>query len=101
MQSVTPGQVVTWDTSQLTVDGSVRVMSVTTAPVTITPVVNGLNLTLTWPSDQTGWTLETQTNSATVGISANWVPVAGSTETTVVTVLIDPAIDATFFRLAL
>jgi autotransporter-associated beta strand protein len=99
VQSITLGQNVTWDTSQLAVNGTVRVASATSVPVAITPTFNGSNLTLAWPSDQTGWTLQMQTNSAAVGISTNWVPVAGSSTTNQVTVPINPAIDTTFFRL--
>lgn len=99
IQSITPGQIVTWDTSQLAVNGTIRVVGVTSVPVSVTPTVNGSNLTLTWPADQTGWTLEMQTNSLAVGISTNWIPVAGSSATNQITIPINPAINTTFFRL--
>ena len=42
---------------------------------------NSGQITLNWPSDHTGWRLETQTNSLATGLSNNWVTVPGSTET--------------------
>ena len=97
--SETPGQTVTWDTSKLTVDGTVSVLSAAAQPVTLTPEVSGGNMTLAWPVSQIGWLLQTQSNPLTVGLSTNWVPVAGSTLTNSVTLPIDPAQGAVFFRL--
>ena len=34
-------------------------------------------MTLTWPTDHTGWRLQSQTNSLNVGINTNWVEVPG------------------------
>jgi hypothetical protein len=39
---------------------------------------------LSWPLDHTGWRLEGQTNSLTVGISNNWVTIPGSALTNLV-----------------
>ena len=97
--SQTPGQAVTWDVSQLAVNGTVRVATAAPVPVTLQSKVSGGNLTLTWPSDQTGWTLQEQINPATVGITTNWVPVPGSTATNQMTFPVDPANGSVFFRL--
>lgn len=97
--SDTPGQTVTWDTSRLTVDGTVRVASATTTPVTLVPVVSDGQMTLSWPLDQIGWELQMQTNPLSIGISDNWVPVPGSTVTNSVTLPISAAAEAVFFRL--
>jgi hypothetical protein len=56
----------------------------------------GTNLTLSWPSDHTGWTLQSSTNLSS---SNNWVNVAGSTTTNSVDVGISSAFKALFYRL--
>jgi len=104
VQSITPGQTVTWDTTQLNVNGTVKVLSVTsTAPPTLTTSVTtgagGSSLTITWPAGNTGYTLQMQSNPITMGISTNWVNVAGSSTTNMVTVPIDPTAGSTFYRL--
>jgi autotransporter-associated beta strand protein len=83
--------------------GSVKVLSVTglvnTTPTNIVASVSGGNLNLSWPSDHTGWSLQTQTNVLGVGLSTNWVTVPGSTATNAVSIPISPANPAVFFRL--
>jgi len=39
---------------------------------------SGNALDISWPADHTGWRLEGQTNAVNVGLSNNWVTVAGS-----------------------
>ncbi len=69
---------------------------------TIIAVVTGNQLTLTWPADHTGWTLQTQTNGLNAGLSlAGWYPVAGSAATNSMTMTIDPMQPTVFYRLAL
>jgi autotransporter-associated beta strand protein len=97
--SETPGQVVTWNISQLAVDGTVTVATVAPAPVKLTPSVSGGNLTLAWPENQIGWTLQEQTNRTTIGIGTNWVAVPGSTTTNQMAFPIDPTLGSMFFRL--
>jgi hypothetical protein len=70
-----------------------------TNPTTITAVVNGSNLDLSWPADHTGWRLETQTNVLSFGLSTNWSTWSGSDTTNAVVVPINPANSAVFFRL--
>lgn len=55
--------------------------NVATNPTNITFSVSGNVLTLSWPSDHTGWQLQAQTNSVSTGLSGNWVNVAGTTAT--------------------
>jgi len=97
--SLTPGQSVTWDLSNLTVNGTVRVASVTAVPVVLTSVPAGNTLQLSWPANQLGWRLEVQTNALTTGLNSNWFTVPGSTETTSVTVPVVPANPTVFYRL--
>lgn len=49
------------------------------APVTLTNVVVGTTLSLTWPAGQ-GWRLEAQTNSLSVGLTGVWSPVSGAAD---------------------
>ncbi len=93
----------TW-TNKLAIDGTLAVVSTSAvnpnpAPITIT--ATGNSLTLTWPLDRTGWTLQAQTNSTAIGLSNNWVDVPGSTTTNSVTLPIGPANGAVFYRLKL
>jgi len=97
--SQTPGQTVTWDTSQLTVDGSVKVVTAVATPATIATTVNGSSLQLSWPANQLGYRLEVQTNPLSVGISTNWATVPGSTQVTSVSVPIAPGTPTVFYRL--
>jgi len=72
-----------------------------TNPTNITVLVSGGVLTLSWPADHLGWTLQSQTNSATSGISTNWFDVIGSSASTQAVLIINPANPNVFFRLRL
>jgi hypothetical protein len=84
-------------------DGKVSVATVTslvnTAPTNITTSVSGGSLTLSWPADHIGWTLQVQTNSLTAGLGTNWVDVAGSTTTNQVVIPINAANGSVFYRM--
>jgi hypothetical protein len=77
----------------------VIVNSVNTAPTNIVTSVSGDQLTLSWPADHIGWTLQSQTNSLSTGLSATWYDVAGSTATNQMTITIDPTSPAVFYRM--
>lgn len=68
-------------------------------PVRLAFQVSGNMLDISWPA--TGARLETQTNSAGVGIGTNWITVPNSAGTNHVVVPIDPANGSVFYRLAL
>jgi hypothetical protein len=78
----------------------------TTVPVTVNPnptnivfsVTNNL-LHLSWPADHTGWQLQAQTNTTSVGISTNWVNYNPSTGTNQVAIPINLTNGTVFFRL--
>lgn len=93
----------TFDTSKLTVDGSVKVTgvpgSLPTTPTNVSYSLAGNQLTLSWPANYQGWVLQSQTNPATVGLSNNWVDVPGSADGVSTTVPFDPAQGSVFFRL--
>ena len=80
------------------------------APVTVTapPATNptnimfqvvGSSLILAWPGDHLGWPLQVQTNVVTAGLGTNWFDVAGSTLTNQMSLPINPANGAVFYRL--
>jgi len=101
--SQTPGQIVTWDTSRLTTDGTIKVLtagpSIPTTPTNITVTVSGGIIQVSWPTNYTGWRLEAQTNTLSVGLSNNWGTWPGSTSVNVINMPIDPAAPTVFFRL--
>jgi hypothetical protein len=89
-----------WTTNTLNTAGTISVNSaVSTTPTNITFSVVGNNLTLTWPSSHTGWTLQAQTNSIDVGLDATWFSVAGSTATNSMTFPVNLANPTVFYRL--
>jgi autotransporter-associated beta strand protein len=95
----TPGPGLAW-TNLLAVDGSIGIVAtVAVNPTNITSSVSGNQLTLSWPQDHTGWTLQSQTNSRNVGLTGTWYPVGGSTATNSMTFTTDPANPTVFFRL--
>jgi len=98
-----PDSTVVW-TNKLAVNGTIAVVSVTTintnSPV-ITNSVSGGNLTLSWPTDHTGWLLQVQTNTLGNGLGTNWVNVPSSTSTNTVSIPISTTDGAVFYRLKL
>jgi autotransporter-associated beta strand protein len=70
-----------------------------TTPPTLSRSYSGGSLTLSWPLDHSGYTLQSQTNSRSVGLTNAWYPVAGSTATNTMTFTVRPADPTVFFRL--
>ncbi|MGH7952926.1 MAG: LamG domain-containing protein [Limisphaerales bacterium] len=70
-------------------------------PTNIVFSVTGNQMTLNWPVDHTGWTLQAQTNALSIGISTNWVDVAGSTSTNELVIPINLTNGSVFYRLIL
>jgi hypothetical protein len=100
LNPATPGQGLAWDTTQLTTNGTLRITSlVNTARTNIVATVVGNQLQISWPSDHSGWRLQGQTNSLSVGISTNWATVPGSTTTNSISVPLNQANPAVFYRL--
>lgn len=89
------------DPVNLTVDGTIKVLSVIpTSPTNITfTVLGGNTLQITWPVAYTGWRLEGQTNSLNVGISNNWFTVPSSSATNAMYLPINSANPTVFYRL--
>jgi endoglucanase len=68
-------------------------------PTQISCVAAGNQLQLDWPADHTGWQLQSQTNSLATGLGTNWVNIPGSALTNQITMPVNPASGAVFFRL--
>ena len=94
---VAPGAGLVWNTNTLATDGTLRMTSMT--PCELNGQVAGNQLSLSWPSDNTGWHLQGQTNSAGVGLTANWADVPGSKTTNLVVMTINPTNGSVFYRL--
>jgi autotransporter-associated beta strand protein len=90
-------------TNKLAIDGTIQLLSgasaVNTNATAIGSSFDGSKLTLNWPADRTGWTLQAQTNAIGAGLGTNWVDVAGSTLTNRVNIPVNAANGAVFFRL--
>ena len=91
-----------WETN-ITTDGSIKLLAgaepppaVDTNPTNITFSVSGGALDLQWPSNHTGWYLQTNTSVANAAGWGDW-PNANSTNH--VTIPIDPALLNLYFRL--
>ncbi len=65
----------------------------------ITATVSSNAVSLSWPAAYTGWILQVQTNSLAVGLSTNWVNVAGATTTNQMVFPVNPGIGCGFYRL--
>ncbi len=66
-------------------------------PTNITVSVTGNQLTLSWPADHLGWTL--QTNSVGLTATSSWVPLPGSASVTSEVITINPSNTNVFYRL--
>ena len=92
--------------NNLAVDGTITLTNGGLIAVNLNPtnIVTSFNsgtgvLTLSWPADHIGWQLQAQTNSATVGLSTNWVDVAGANTTNQVILTVDKTKGTVFYRM--
>jgi hypothetical protein len=91
----------TWQ-NNLAASGSITLLTgLNPNPTNITSTVGSTNLTLSWPVDYKGWTLQVQTNALTKGISTNWATVANSIATNQVIVPLVKTNQTVFYRLVL
>lgn len=72
------------------------IASATTIPVLHASSTPGM-LNLNWGAS--GWTLQMQTNSLSLGLGTNWMNIAGSTAITMTNITIDPTKPTVFYRL--
>jgi autotransporter-associated beta strand protein len=91
--------------NHLATDGAITILQtagyVNTLPCPITVSKTPSSMTLSWPSDRTGWRLTTQTNALTNGLRQTnvWYTVPGSTTTNAITLPIDKNQPAIIYRL--
>jgi autotransporter-associated beta strand protein len=91
------GAGVIW-TNKLAVDGTIAVLStIPTTPTNISYALSGNTLTLNWPNNYLGWSL--QSNSVGVTSTANWFTVTNSSSGTNFVITVDPAKTNVFYRL--
>jgi hypothetical protein len=81
----------------LVLESGASAVNTNAAPL-VSAVSNGA-LTLSWPSDHTGWRLEAQTNAIGAGLGTNWVTISTATTTNQITLPVSSANGAVFFRL--
>jgi len=70
----------------------------TNAPA-ISVTLSGAQLQVGWPTDHTGWRLQSQTNSLGKGLWTNWAEVADSTNVNQLTIPTATTNGSVFFRL--
>lgn len=91
------GGLVNW-TNKLAVDGTISVLaSIPTTPTNLIFSLSGSALTLSWPPNYTGWSL--QSNIVSVAATNSWFIVPNSTTVTQVVVTVSPARSNVFYRM--
>lgn len=97
------GTISSYDVSKLVPylaqEHNINLVVVNSSPVNIVSSILGGSLTLSWPADHTGWTLQAQTNTPNAGLSANWVNVPGSQSVNQMAVPINTSNGSVFYRL--
>ena len=94
-------------TTNLTVDGSITLVSGGVNPIASNPtnMVFGLTnnvLTIQWPADHTGWLLQVQTNSLNAGLNPltnSWFTIPGTSSVDTTNITVNPTNPTVFFRL--
>jgi hypothetical protein len=61
--------------------------------------LNTTNVIVQWPGDHTGWSVQAQTNPATMGISTNWAALAGASVTNQFVMPLNKTNGTVFFRM--
>jgi len=90
--ATTPGGGTVMDSFQLTVIAPPTLMA-----SNITP--SGGSLTLTWPTNFIGWSLQAQTNGINSGLGTNWTTISSSINTNVMVIPIYQTSGSVFYRL--
>jgi autotransporter-associated beta strand protein len=84
----------------ITGSGSIQVTgSVPSTPTNISYSVSNGHINISWPANYEGWILQQQTNSIKVGLSTNWVDVAGTAGVTSTNIPISATTPTAFYRL--
>ena len=72
-----------------------------TTPTNITHFVSNGMLVLNWPSNYTGWLLQSQTNALTQGLGTNWATIFSSSNSSSFETPVNTSNPAVFYRLKL
>ena len=90
MSPAAPASGLAWDVSQVYYTGNIGITTVSIVPTNVVyiPTITTLSTTnstnsviisqLQWPTDHTGWRLQSQSTSLSVGITTNWTDVYGA-----------------------
>ena len=95
----TPGAGLLWNASQLATNGTLSVVA-SPLPATGTNITFGVlgnQLTMSWPTNYTGWLL--QSNSVNLANTNDWFTVPGSASTNTEVITVNPAQPAVFYRM--
>ncbi|MGB8166064.1 MAG: autotransporter-associated beta strand repeat-containing protein, partial [Chthoniobacteraceae bacterium] len=88
------------NTAYITGPGSLRVgTAIPTTPTNLNYAYSNNVLTLSWPANYLGWSLQAQTSSLAVGLSTNWFTLPGSALVTSTNFYISTTNAAVFYRL--
>ncbi len=92
-------------TTNLAVNGSIQLTGGGSSAIASNPtnmtfsVSNGTNLSITWPGDHLGWSL--QSNSVSLTVTSQWFTIPGSAAVTNESLIIDRTRSNVFFRMVL
>ena len=93
----------TWQTNYTATAFALSVLAHTATNTTPTNLfistLNGTNVIVQWPGDHTGWSVQAQTNPATVGIHTNWAALAGASVTNQFVMPLNKTNATVFFRM--
>jgi len=93
-----PGAGLLWNTNTLLTDGKLRISAVNTTSTNFTvTLVGGNTLQMSWPANQIGWTLES--NSQNISVEADWIRVPGSAQSNTANSVVNTNQSGVFFRL--
>ncbi len=70
-----------------------------TTSTNLTCTLSNNTLTLIWPPNYTGWLLQMQTNSLSMGLGTNWVTIGGSETNSIFQTPLSPTVPTVFYRL--
>ncbi|MCC7374536.1 MAG: immunoglobulin domain-containing protein [Verrucomicrobiales bacterium] len=87
-----------WDTSKLLIDGTIRVQG-SVQPAKVSWLMTPNALRVSWPTEHLGSLLQAQTNPLTTGLSATWWDLPGTDRVTATNLPIDAANPSVFYRL--
>ena len=95
-----PGPGASWDLSNLTINGTIRIVLPRSPVLTNSVSGGGTTLDFSWDNAYLGYRLYAQTNNVGIGLRTNWVAITNTETMTSITVGIDRNAGSVFYRLA-